>query len=447
MDPSVASTVAAGFTAGAFAAAAKLEPQHVPASIIAATNLILMFESLRRRWIGALVLAKTMPRSGAHTRLRLGRALWCANAGGVARMPGGDDRDCYDRSMVDSVRGFAFSVVLLGCACATKPPAVRQPPSSPALTLDAAERARILSAIGPAIEAHYVFPDVGAQMTAMLRDRIARGDYDRIVDGNVLAARVTDDLRAVSHDRHVMLEALPESPASQGASAPSDSLDALKAIHFGIGPVERLDGNVARLVIDSFEDPRLAAPAIADAMNAIAGADAILIDLRANHGGNPWGVAHVASYFFDGPPIHWNDLYWRDDDSTQKFFTDPNVPGKRIGATRPLYVLVGAQTFSAAEEFAYGMQAQKRAVLVGATTKGGAHPVCPTAIGPHYSMRVPCGRAINPITHGNWEGTGVIPDVIVNESDAVREAEKRALAAIRAHPSRSSAAGPDSRRP
>ena len=297
--------------------------------------------------------------------------------------------------------------------------------------LDGTHRAQVLDAIGPAIEAHYVFPDIGTKMTAALREHIARGDYDRYSTHAEFAAHVTDDLRAISHDRHVMLEYVAEVPPEGTAPSPAENIEALKKIHFGIGPVEWLDGNVARLVIDSFEDPRLAGAAIAHAMDVASTADAILVDLRGNHGGNPWGVAQVASYFFDGPPVHWNDMYWHDENSTEQFFTKVDVPGKKIGATKPLFVLVGAQTFSAAEEFAYGMQAQHRATIVGATTRGGAHPVCPISIDEHYSMRVPCGRAINPITHGNWEGTGVIPDVRVDEKNAVKEAHKRALAAAR----------------
>jgi hypothetical protein len=296
--------------------------------------------------------------------------------------------------------------------------------------LDGAERARVLAAIGPAIGAHYVFPDVGTKMVADLRARIARGDYDRYSTHTEFAARVTDDLRAISHDRHVMLEYVADAPPMGAAPNPPEDLDALKKIHFGIGPVERLDGNVARLVIDSFEDPRLAGAAIASAMDVASTADALLVDLRGNNGGDPWGVAYVASYFFDGPPVHWNDMYWHDSNSTDRFFTKVDVPGKKFGAKKPVFVLVGNHTFSAAEEFAYGMQAQHRAVIVGATTRGGAHPVCPISIDGHYSMRVPCGRAINPITHGNWEGTGVIPDVSVDEKEAVREGHRRALAAI-----------------
>lgn len=39
----------------------------------------------------------------------------------------------------------------------------------------------------------------------------------------------------------------------------------------------------------------------------------------------------------------------------------------------------------------------------------------------------PPGRAINPISKINWEGTGVVPDVKVDAEDALRTAERLAL--------------------
>ena len=37
---------------------------------------------------------------------------------------------------------------------------------------------------------------------------------------------------------------------------------------------------------------------------------------------------------------------------------------------------------------------------------------------------VPFARAVNPITHTNWEGTGVEPDVKVAAADALTTAQK-----------------------
>ena len=45
-------------------------------------------------------------------------------------------------------------------------------------------------------------------------------------------------------------------------------------------------------------------------------------------------------------------------------------------------------------------------------------------------MFVPTGRAVNPITRTNWEGTGVAPDVEVPAELALEKALELARAAI-----------------
>lgn len=45
----------------------------------------------------------------------------------------------------------------------------------------------------------------------------------------------------------------------------------------------------------------------------------------------------------------------------------------------------------------------------------------------HFGMFVPTGRAINPITKANWEGTGVKPDIEVAADMALNTAQLTAL--------------------
>jgi C-terminal processing protease CtpA/Prc len=79
----------------------------------------------------------------------------------------------------------------------------------------------------------------------------------------------------------------------------------------------------------------------------------------------------------------------------------------------PVYLLTSSHTFSAAEEFAYDLQALRRATVVGEVTGGGAHPTQMRRIDDHFLIGMPYAKAINPITHTNWEGSGVRPDVAV----------------------------------
>lgn len=60
-------------------------------------------------------------------------------------------------------------------------------------------------------------------------------------------------------------------------------------------------------------------------------------------------------------------------------------------------------------------------------TGGGAHPTRPFKVTDHFVVAVPYARAISPITHTDWEGTGIAPDVVVPENDALKTAYSTAL--------------------
>ena len=178
-----------------------------------------------------------------------------------------------------------------------------------------------------------------------------------------------------------------------------------------------------------FADPDVCGSTAIAAMNFLANVDAIIIDLRENGGGDPKMIALVSTYLFS-KPTHLNDLWERKGSITQQYWTLPYVPGKRLD-DKLAYVLTSKRTFSGAEEFSYNLKTLKRATIVGETSGGGAHPVSGYRIDDRFMIGVPFARAINPITHTNWEGTGVEPDVKVSAADALSTAQKLASEKLR----------------
>ncbi len=182
--------------------------------------------------------------------------------------------------------------------------------------------------------------------------------------------------------------------------------------NFGIHRVERLAGNIGYLDLRRFPIPANAGPAIAAAMELVAGTYALIIDLRRNGGGSPEGVVFWCSYLLTEQPTHLSDIFHADTGETRQFWALPYVPGTRY-VDRPVYVLTSSHTFSGGEDFCYTLQALGRAQVVGETTGGGAHPTRSFRISPAVHIAIPFARSINPVTGTNWQGTGVVPDVAV----------------------------------
>ncbi|MEU9253809.1 S41 family peptidase [Streptomyces sp. NPDC048270] len=277
---------------------------------------------------------------------------------------------------------------------------------------------------------HYVFPEIGRQLTGLLQRRFAEGAYD--VDGaEELARLVTADLQSVNGDRHLRLKhhADPVSP-KQGAA----TLDAMRRdfdTSLGGAPrVELLDGGVAVVELAPMLFPlEWAAEPLAAALTLASRAQGLIIDLRANRGGDPDTVAFVCSYLLD-ERTHLNTMHWPGSRQSEQSWSLPHVPGARFGGSKPLYVLSSADTFSAAEELSYDLQQLGRAVVVGEPTRGGAHPCRGWTVHPHLEATVPVGRAVNPVSHTNWEGAGVQPDVPCAAADALDHAHALALARL-----------------
>lgn len=299
--------------------------------------------------------------------------------------------------------------------------------------VDAARRALLIDGIARDLQAHYIDLDLARQMIAAVRDHAAHGDYDSIDRGWAFARKMTDDLRAISRDIHLHVDYGPVAGRSEHET-PEERLAWLRAIHFGFAQIERMDGNIAHVKLDEVpeSDTAEAQQFIADSMSGIADADALLLDLRDNAGGSPDTVQRIASYLFGPTPVHLNDLFKRDNHSTRAFWTLRDLPGRRFGPKKPVYVLVSKNTVSGGEELAYDLQSLHRAKVVGETTAGGGHAVANFDLDAQFRITVPDQTAINPVTKKGWEGVGVVPDIGVPADSALNEAHHRALADLAA---------------
>jgi C-terminal processing protease CtpA/Prc len=302
----------------------------------------------------------------------------------------------------------------------------------PDSTIDAATRTAVIDGSLKRLNDSYVFPEVAKKMEQAIRDRMAKKEYDQITSAKAFAKALTMHLQEVSHDKHLRVdyshETIPVRENRQEPTAEERERFRLNNMwgNFGFEKIERLEGNIGYLSLRGFTDTAGAEETVAAAMNFLGNTDALIIDLRRNGGGMPEMVALISSYLFGEKPVHLNSLYWREGNRTEDFWTKDKVLGKRF-ADKDVYVLTSNRTFSAAEEFTYNLKNLKRATIVGEVTGGGANPGGGFRITDHFGMFVPTGKAINPITKTNWEGTGVKPDVEVPADQALKTAHLDAL--------------------
>jgi peptidase S41-like protein len=304
------------------------------------------------------------------------------------------------------------------------------------IKIDAATRARVIDEAVAKLNEYYVFPETAKKMAEAVKAQLKSGTYDAINDGEDFAAKLTEDLRAVSNDKHLGVnfsaQKLPK--REPGANPTPDPADLarrraqMERNNCAFEKVEWLPSNIGYLKFNGFADPEICGPTVTAAMNFLAHVDALIIDLRTNGGGSPDMVAYVCSSLFT-ERTHLNDLYNRKEDKTTEYWTK-DVPGPRL-TKQPVFVLTSKRTFSGAEEFAYNLKNLKRATIIGETTGGGAHPVSGHRIDDHFTIGVPNARAINPITKTNWEGIGVEPEIKVPASEALEVAKKMAAEQIR----------------
>jgi C-terminal processing protease CtpA/Prc len=213
-----------------------------------------------------------------------------------------------------------FVLFVLNVYSQQQQPNGNPPPDMP---IDAATKAQIINDLTRELNESYIFADVAKNMETAVKQKLQGKAYDGITGSREFAARLTEDLQAVSKDKHLRVRFSYEKiPARQERREPSkEEIEnfqrSARQINFGFEKIERLQGNIG------------------------------YIDLRG--------------------------------------FSDP---------------------------------------------EGGAHPGGMVRLNDHFGAFIPTGRAINPISKTNWEGTGVEPDVKVPKELALKTAYSMALSKV-----------------
>jgi hypothetical protein len=203
---------------------------------------------------------------------------------------------------------------------------------------------------------------------------------------------------------------------------PDPDPDVVRARAACVSQVQRLPDGTCLISVDDLDPVGLAQPYLDAAFALAQGSARILLDLRANGGGDPATVAHIAGRLLGDTPTQLSEVVYP---HRRRQWWTPALPSG-TSLRQPVAVLVGPGTFSSGEALAYHLQARGRVAVVGETTPGAADHITPIRLAPTVLAYLPEAYVVDSVTGTNWEGAGVVPDV-VSPPDTVIETAVAAL--------------------
>ena len=164
------------------------------------------------------------------------------------------------------------------------------------MKVSAETKSQVISEVLQQLKSKYVFPETVAEMERAVHGHVAAGDYAAITSARQFAERLQSDLRVVSRDQHLegsySTDPIPIQEANQ-----EEKIDPERKarIHYKGGLVnywfkntDVLPGNLGYLRFDGFFPLKDGGHDTADAaMTFLQRTSALIIDLRANRGGDP----------------------------------------------------------------------------------------------------------------------------------------------------------------
>jgi hypothetical protein len=135
------------------------------------------------------------------------------------------------------------------------------PPEQPDMSVDAAARKEVVETLVKRLDDTYVFPETAAKMEQALRAH--ESEYAQITSARQFAQKLTEDLQAVSHDKHLRVRyshdsipVRPDGPRDATAEEIEQARRELSRINYGFERVERLPGNIATSTFAASRPPR-----------------------------------------------------------------------------------------------------------------------------------------------------------------------------------------------
>jgi hypothetical protein len=310
----------------------------------------------------------------------------------------------------------------------------------PAPILLPSEAADMASALRRVVDQHYSYRDrLGLDWTKLFDEA-----KDALESARTPAAfaRTAASLLKPANDLHLWLK-VNDIPLGTGRREISPNVD-LKAIAslmpdlapFPSGACGTLEGGVGYIAIHSWTGGDEMAKAALAALEKLKDSPGLIVDVRANSGGDELLARRFAAAFVPSPQVYSKNLI-RDPNAEQGWrgpfdrVVEPATEGPRYAGR--VAVLIGPACMSSCESFILMMRQPGRRELFGAKTWGSSGNPKPHELGRGVTMYVPSWKDFD--AEGNEiEGVGVAPDHTVEwrpqaGNDPIIEAAMRWLKA------------------
>jgi len=301
--------------------------------------------------------------------------------------------------------------------------------------------AGLLDNIIERIDTRYVDLEAGRKVIAGLRENLAQGVYDDLHSEMEFADLVTQDMRRLSNDLHLAVRATrtPSKKSGQPVrrkiqkEANSNHFDGMERPEGGFFRGTVLPGGVGLVeftgVLPPFEVPGVRED-LQRALEIVADESHVIFDARKCRGGVPETVASISSNLYGADSVLLNTYVNRNTGNSELYTSSSQAVF--TGGDKTFYVLTSPGTGSGAEAFAYMNQQHDRITVVGEQTAGAGRASVFYPISDHLNVLIPENESIHPVSKGNFEKVGVIPDVKVDHRLALHTAHEIALMEKRA---------------
>lgn len=276
------------------------------------------------------------------------------------------------------------------------------------------------------IRRHYVFADKGDRIASHFETQYKAGAFSNMADWKAFDSLGTAILRSFSQDGHLYLRYNPDKVKALRSQQQAHGVDDFfhgpraSAQNYGFREVKVLTGNTGYIKMDEINISDESLPVLQAAMTFLSRTRSLIIDLRDNGGGGSEIKPVLESYFLP-PGLPLLEFHsW-----SGQLEVDSSVAMDAARAYHgALYVLVNKKTASAAEAFAYVMQAQQRAKVIGQPSAGAANHNAFFPVNNAIFISISEAAPVLPGTRESWEGKGVQPDHVTAPGEEIEEALK-----------------------